>query len=153
MPMPKPGRILDHRTFAVVLDLEIAKAQRLHYEVTILCLRPDRGKLDPDRLIMMANAVTAAVRVTDVIALLPPNAVTMLAVAAEPPATQSLVDRITESLRGVIHDETVTEETTWSVGAASYPKLAGPGALLLQHAVRQMVAAHGAGGNRLYIAS
>jgi PleD family two-component response regulator len=152
MPGEVHSRIVSRRVLAFLLDLEIAKAQRLQYHVSVLCLRPDEGKADDGVLNRIAHGVLEAVRVTDLVALLPPEAVALMAIDADVAAIPSMVDRITERLQGVCQIGGELIATTWSVGCASYPKNAPTGTALLDEALHLMASAYRQGGDRIYIA-
>lgn len=141
-------RIVDHALFRFLLELEVAKARRLRYCVSVVSLCPDvASATKPDWRTVAAARIIQHVRATDVVALVPEDSLTLIVVDADTRALRSIVNRIVDRAHGVCQEG----ETTWSAGAACYPITVTDAAKVMPQAVELMTLAQGDGGNRLYL--
>jgi hypothetical protein len=145
-PFPDVGaRVVDEPVFRFLIDLEIQKAQRLRYCVSLVCLDAEvaaaesRGPSAPD----LAPIITRHLRGTDVVTPWPPASLALLLIHAETVDLPSILRRLTVLLGAI----------AWSAGGASYPRTTTRPDELLSQAVELMVRAKKEGGNRFYVAS
>ena len=139
-PGNKPTTV-DEPLFRFLVDLEIAKAQRLRYCVSVVCLALDSLPDDFSFIKRMAERFIRQLRSTDVVVPYPASSLTLLLVDAEAPALSSIVHRITEHLG----------PTPWSAGGASYPRTASGARDLLDRALDLAARAKKDGGHRFYL--
>jgi hypothetical protein len=145
-PFPDAGaKVVDEPVFRFLIDLEVQKAQRLRYCISLVCLDAEvaaaetRGPSAPS----LAPIVTRYLRGTDVVTPWPPASLALLLIHAETVDLPSILRRLT-ALLGAI---------AWSAGGASYPRTTTRADELLSQAVELMVRAKNEGGNRFYVAS
>ncbi len=135
------AHIVDSRVFRLLVDLEVQKAQRLHYCLAVVCLTadllPGAGMKDAESAV--ANLVSRQLRATDVVAPYGPSFVAMLLIDAEPSDLPSITSRLIDQLGAV----------PWSAGGSCYPHHVTMPDDMLRQAVDFMVHARDAGGCRL----
>jgi len=147
------SRIVSEAFFRATLGLEVAKAQRLQYCVSVLGFSLDA--LDPlnpasaDTLVQVATTAERHIRATDILLISPPDAILVMLVDADAPAWRAIVDRLTEALRDLPLPSGQPEQR-WSVGGSCYPKTAADPAAVLGQATALMRMASRDGGDRLY---
>jgi len=144
-PLDAGPRVVDDSLFRFLVELEVQKAQRLRYCVSLVCLAIEvaRGETREPSLPSLAGVVTRYLRGTDVVAPWAPASLALLLVDAETTHLPSILSRLTASL----------QTTAWSAGGSSYPKTATRANDMLRQAVDSMVRAKNEGGNRLYVES
>ena len=115
-PSPQTVRTVDEAQFRFLVELEVAKAQRLQYCVSVLCLAvdPRAAAVDGSDLSQQTERFVAGTRSTDVVVARSPSSWSLLLVNAPAGALPSIVERITEPLGSL----------PWTAGAASYPETA-----------------------------
>jgi hypothetical protein len=138
------GWIVDELLFRFLVDIEIKKAQRLRYSVSLVCLSAEPGPFGgPGASSTLEERLAPHLRGTDAVA----------------PWTQSwlgllLVDAEANHLPGILHRLTMRLEiVAWSAGGSCYPRTASRTEDLFQQAIDFMGKAKEDGGNRLYVAS
>jgi hypothetical protein len=139
------ARIVDESVFRFLIDLEVQKAQRLRYCVSLVCLDAEVATAetrDPPAP-SLAPIVTRYLRGTDVVTPWPPASLALLLIHAEAVHLPSILRRLTALL----------ETLAWSAGGASYPRTTTRADELLSQAVELMVRAKKEGGNRFYVGS
>ena len=138
------GWLVDEGLFRLLVDLEIQKAQRLRYSVSVVCLEAERSAATngESSVAVLAESVTRHLRGTDVVAPRSQGWLYLLLVDAETAHLPLILDRLTTRL----------ETVGWSAGGSSYPRTATRADDMLQQAVRLMGKAKTDGGNRLYVA-
>lgn len=138
------ARIVDDQLFRFLVDLEVQKAQRLRYCLSLVCLAVDvvPETWDPS-VPSLAEIVTRYIRSTDVVAPWAPASLALLLVDAEASHLPAILRRLTAGI----------ETIAWSAGGSCYPKTASRADDMLRQAVDSMVRAKKEGGNRLYVAS
>jgi len=104
--------VVDATLFRLLLEMEVRKAQRLRYCLSIVCLKGRFPSLADTSWESLASIVARRIRATDVAAARGRDGVALLLVDADIPALPTI-------LRRVIAD---FESVPWSAGAASYPK-------------------------------
>lgn len=141
--------MVEEDLFRYLVELELRKAARLQYCVSVVYFTPDMppGEADPDTTRRLAENATRRFRAGDVVASLP-TAIGLLLVDAETQALPHIFDRTTEQL-GHPRPLPSGEPGTWSGGASCYPLTAMTGAEMLRQASDLMAEATRAGGGRL----
>jgi hypothetical protein len=144
-PSDAGGRVVDDLVFRFLVDLEVQKAQRLRYCVSLVCLAADVAPAEtgePSRS-SLAEILTRYIRATDTVTQWAPAFLALLLVDAETTHLPSILQRLTARLEPIL----------WSAGGSSYPKTATRADDMLRQSIDLMVKAQGEGGNRLYVAS
>ena len=143
MPSPDAGaRVVDEQLFRFLVDLEVRKAQRLRYCVSVVCLAVE-GVPAETREPALAEIVTRYIRSTDLVTPWAPGFLALLLVDAEASHLPAILQRLTTRL----------ETIAWSAGGSCYPKTVTRADDMLSQAVDSMVRAKKEGGNQLYVAS
>ena len=143
MPSPDAGaRVVDEQLFRFLVDLEVRKAQRLRYCLSVVCFAVE-GAPAETREPALAEIVTRYIRSTDVVTPWAPGSLALLLVDAEASHLPAILRRLTTRL----------ETIAWSAGGSCYPKTVTRADDMLGQAVDSMVRAKKEGGNQLYVAS
>ena len=139
------ARVVDDDMFRFLVDLEVEKAQRLRYCLTLACLTTDGvpAETGESSVSSLAENVTRHLRSTDVVAPRTPTSLILLLVDAETTHLPLILRRLTPGLEAV----------GWSAGGSCYPKTAARAEDMLRQAADLMAKAQGEGGNRLYVAA
>jgi len=144
------SRIVSQRLFAALLGLELAKARRLQYCVSVLSISPDGGDENAlERIHRISAAVIGAVRATDILVVRPPDAFTIMLVDAEISALPIILNRIGQL--GPVVTASGPDGVRWSAGGSCYPKTEAAEDNLLRQAIDLMALARRDGGDRLYL--
>jgi PleD family two-component response regulator len=148
------SNVVPEHLFRYLLDLEVEKAARLRYCVSVLCLAPDLEGGETDRELTQHIAVEAARRLrrTDVATLLDDGSVAVMLPDADPEALPSILDRTADAhesggrrfVRGA-------RQVSLSVGGGCYPVTATSAPAVLRQARQLMGRATQQGGNRLVL--
>ena len=142
--LPRPGSTtVDEPLFRFLVELEVAKAQRLRYCVSVVCLALDSLPDDFSFIKRMAERFIRQLRSTDVVVPYSASSLTLLLVDAKAAALSSIIHRITEHLGPI----------PWSAGGASYPRTASGAQELLDRAFDLAARAKEDGGHRFYLPS
>jgi hypothetical protein len=154
--LPPPGLPVPEQLFRYLLDLEIEKANRLRYCVSLVCLTPDvrAPQPDPELTRTIARTVLRQVRRTDLASMLSPDVVGLLLVDTEPGVLGRILDRVAnahlpEGRRFVRGRQVVSV----SGGASCYPITAPDRTALFREASHLMHRARREGGDRLILPS
>jgi hypothetical protein len=141
------------RLFRYLLDLEVEKALRLRYCVSLVCLAPDVERPADGRLARhIARAAGWPLRRTDVTTTLSPVAVGLLLVGAEPCTLSTILDRAGGAERpGRPRFACGRRLVSVSAGGSCYPVTAPTAAELLRQARDLMRRARSEGGDRLVV--
>lgn len=135
------AEIVDEDTFHVLVDLEVRKARRLRYVVSMVCFEfgeaPFAGA-DPAEAM---GRLAPAVRSTDAMLSQTPSTVALLLVDADAASLPAIVDRVTSMVSGV----------PWSAGGACYPETAGSASELVEQANATMLRAKRDGHQSFYV--
>ncbi len=139
------GWAVDDLLFRFLVDIEVHKAQRLRYCVSLVCLTAEGAPPETreSSLPSLAEMVTRYIRGTDVVAPWAPASLALLLIDAETTHLPSILRRLTARL----------ETIAWSAGGSCYPKTATHADDMVRQAVDLMARAKDEGGNRLYVAS
>jgi hypothetical protein len=137
-PIDVKGTV-DDALFRFLVELEVAKAQRLRYCVSVVSLTVAGGTgSDSSRL---TERFADRVRASDIVMPNPESSWTLLLVDAQHQALVSIVQRITQ-LFGTL---------PWWAGGASYPETAVDAADLLTQALELGTRAQQDGRRELYL--
>ena len=152
--LPPRGAPIPERLFRYLLDLEIEKANRLRYCVSLVCLTPDldAAEADPDLTRAIARIALRQLRRTDLVTTLSHEVVGLLLVDTEPGVLAGILDRaanarLPEGRRFVRGRQIVSV----SGGASCYPITAPDGTALYREASQLMHRARREGGDRLIL--
>jgi len=135
--------VVDSGGFRRLVDMEIQKAHRLRYCVSIACIAADRRSPEGEEPVvaLLAERVTPLIRSTDVVTCWDPPCLALMLIDADVGSLPSIVDRLTTRL----------EMYLWSAGGASYPKTVTRADDLFHQALHMMMQAQRDGGSRLYL--
>jgi hypothetical protein len=139
-PWPAGARVVDAAMFRLLLDMEVQKARRLRYCLSLVCFTGElvaaasNEASDP-----LAEIISRRIRSTDVATVRGPGAVAFLLIDADVTTLPTILRRIALDF----------ETPAWSAGASSFPKSASNPDELLEQAASMMTAAGGSGGGRL----
>ncbi len=130
--------VVDQRSFALVSELELRKATRIRYPVSLLDLLPDVDGEPTDHGALaeqLARAISPILRDTDLIGLSPGSAsLQVLLIDASLEALDGIIHRIFDEIRGhLFQTERGPKAVTLSVGGACFPTTAST----TQHLVTQ----------------
>jgi hypothetical protein len=145
-PLSDQGaRVVDDPLFRFLVDLEVQKAQRLRYCVSLVYLDAEiaAAQTQARSVPSFPEILTRYLRTTDVVAPSAPASLALLLVDAETNHLPSILRRLTPLLG----------PTVWSAGGSCYPKTATRADDMLRQAVESMVRAKQSGGNRFYVGS
>jgi hypothetical protein len=152
--VPPRGAPVSASLFRYLLDLELERASRLRYCVSLVCLTPDleNSENDPGLTRTIARAALRQLRRTDLGTTLSRGVVGLLLVDTDPRMLDRVLDRaanarLSEGRRFVRGRQTVSV----SVGASCYPITAPDQVTLLQEASQLMQRARQEGGDRLIL--
>ena len=152
--VPLRGAPVPQSLFKYLLDLEINKASRLRYCLSLVCLTPDveRAEVNPDLTRAIARMALHQLRSTDLVTTLSRDVVALLLIDTDPRVLDRVLDRaanarLPEGRRFVRGGQVVSV----SVGASCYPLTAPDRAALLREASQLMHRARDEGGNRLIL--
>lgn len=132
-----PSNLVDERLFKFLVDLEVEKAGRLQYCVSVVCLSPQGPgeAADPALAQRAAEVASRAFRSTDVVSALSPMMVCLLLVDAETRDLPQIFHRTTAELGA--HALTAApsgERIAWTAGGSCYPLTAMTGSELIRQA-------------------
>jgi hypothetical protein len=142
---PRPTRggaqIVDDAVFRLLIDMEIQKAQRLRYLVSVVCihLEAETGTADASAAVKMLASI---IRSTDAVTARDGSTVALLLIDADAPSLPTILQRL---------EVTALEALPWSAGGACYPQTAASAEELLSQALAMMARAKQDGGRRFYI--
>jgi hypothetical protein len=143
-PPSKSGAwVVDSEGFRRLVDMEIQKAQRLRYCVSLLCLAADRGSPEEEQpsAASLVERIAPLLRSTDVITCWVLPSLALMLIDADVTSLPAIVGRLTTRL----------EMFLWSAGGACYPKTVTHGDGLFSQALHMMTQAQNDGGNGLYL--
>src|SRR5207245_3148329 len=104
-PPSKSGAwVVDSGGFRRLVDMEIQKAQRLRYCVSIACIAADRRSPEEEEpaVAILAERVTPLIRSTDVVTCWDPPCLALMLIDADVASLPSIVDRLTTRLEIVL---------------------------------------------------
>jgi len=139
------GWLVDEPLFRLLVDLELQKARRLRYSVSVVCCSVESGSAGDAETSprSVAAAVTRHLRGTDAVALWSQGWLSLLLIDAEATHLTAIFQRLMSRL----------ETASWSAGGSTYPRTATRADEMLQQALELMGKAKREGGNRLYVGS
>jgi hypothetical protein len=146
--------------FRYLLDLEVEKAARLRYRVSVVCLVPDlpirlQSQLPVRELSEhIARIALGHLRRTDSATTFPDGSVGLLLIDADPRALNRIVGRAGgATLGGRARFAYRGETISVSGGGSCYPLTASTASAALLHAIELMRLAKEGGGDRLLMGS
>ncbi len=139
LPAGYGSSIIDGQLFRFVVDIEVRKAQRLRYCVSLVCIA---NPPPPPPAPPFAEIIARHIRATDAIAPWASASLALLLVDAEVTNLPSIVRRLMKDLPFV-----------WSAGGSSYPRTASGAEDLLRQATDLMLEAQKDGEAGLYLAT
>lgn len=145
------GRALFDR----LLNIEVHKAGRFLYAVSVLCLTVDHptGTAEQRFWDSLTRLGVNELRATDLVASLHSGIAGILLVGAETQDLPGILARVRPTLEGLIGKAETNGPYTLSAGGGCYPHTAKSGSELLKQAVELMNRAQTDGGNRAYLPS
>jgi hypothetical protein len=148
------GALVEKEVFDFLVDLEVHKAVRMQYPVSVLCLGADLPEATAAETWRddLAEFAVRELRSTDVAAFLD-RAVAVLLIGAETQHLPGIVARLSATVEALWGRRTSTSALTLSAGGGCYPQTATSAGELLRQAVDLMTQARAAGGNRTYLPS
>lgn len=154
--MSQVQRCVEESVFRFLLDLEVPKAIRLQYCVSVLCLRPDlaAGTAGASVVRQIAQTALRPLRATDLATTFSVDSATCIAlllIDAETRTLPQILARVTELQALAVWAEGAP--LSWSAGGSCYPQTVSSGRDLLHQAVELMTCAKAEGGNRLCLPS
>ena len=147
--------MIEKALFDFLVNLEVHKAARLQYPISVLCLGADLPETTDAKAWKddLAHLTVHELRATDVAASLDPLVAAFLLIGAETQDLPGIVARLSSSVEAPTGRESGTSRLTVSAGGGCYPQTATSGKELLQQAVDLMTRAQTDGGNRAYLPS
>jgi hypothetical protein len=153
MTTPPPGSFppdngaqsVDAALFRLLVDIELRKAQRLRYCISVICVCAKLLSTELSAEGLLLDHFRRQLRTTDAIALWPPASLALLLVDADSGDIPAVMRRITTQLA----------EGSWRAGAVSYPRRNWGVDEMLRQAARLMERAlsePGEPGEPLYLA-
>jgi hypothetical protein len=133
--------VVDYPFFRLLVDMEIQKAQRLRYPISLVALEMGAAPTTETSSDSLVRIIAPSVRATDAVAPRNGVSVMLLLIDAAVESLAAILDRLTPSL----------ETTTWSAGGASYPETASTANQLLDQATGLLAEAKRNGGRRLHL--
>lgn len=147
--------LVDRALFDRLLNIELHKAGRFLYAVSVLCLTVDHptGTAEQRFWDSLTRLGVNELRGTDVVASLHSGVAGILLVGAEIQDLRGILARVRPTLEGLIGKAGTSGLYTLSAGGGCYPHTAKSGSELLKQAVELMNRAQTDGGNRAYLPS
>jgi hypothetical protein len=153
-PALASGTSLDEQVFRLVLALEVEKAARLRYYVSLVRLAADvpGSEIEPTAGEQIARTALHQLRRTDVGTVFADGTVALLLVDADPRALSSILDRAAGAARpGAWRFPVGTSTVSVSAGGSCYPATVTSGGELVGEATELMRRAQALGGDRLLL--
>jgi GGDEF domain-containing protein len=157
-PNGQYSNLVDEEFFRRLLHLEVQKAVRLQYCISVVVIAPDApaDRSDPALPQRIAEMAVRQLRGTDVATTFESQSmVGLLLIDADTRTLRQILNRATEAAqRTGIPAEATTPEApplSLSAGGSCYPETAASGRDLLRQATDLMSRAKAEGGNRLYL--
>jgi hypothetical protein len=150
------SNLIDEDLFKLLLHLEIQKAVRLQYCVSVICLSPDLPAQSVSATLptQIAESAVRQLRGTDVAAIFGGGrSIGLMLIDADTRTLRQILDRATDAARVAVAQAVGADQqpVSLSAGASCYPETASSGRDLLRQATDLMTRARAEGGNRLYL--
>jgi len=125
-PKDPPPNVVDEALFRRLVQLEINKARRLQYSVSLVCVTPTEGEEGIDQTFArrVTEAVSRQFRTTDVLTARAPASIWLLLVNADTRDLPEIFRRTATELEAQTSATGVTRPITWGAGASCYPRTA-----------------------------
>lgn len=145
-----PRNLVDESLFKFLVDLEVEKAERLQYCVSVVCLSPQGEATDPTLAQRTAEVASRTFRSTDIVSALSPELVCLLLIDAETRDLEQIFSRTASELGAhALTAEPTGERVAWSAGGSCYPLTAMTGTELIRQATELTSRARGEGESAL----
>jgi GGDEF domain-containing protein len=147
-----PQNLVDQGFFDFLVDLEVQKAARLQYPISVLCLSVD----DPPAIAeqglreSLAHLAIRELRTTDVAVSLRTVVAAVLLVGAETLNLPGILARLRTAIESAVGSQD-SSHITLSVGGGCYPHTATNARELYEQALNLMTRAQTDGGDRAYL--
>lgn len=148
-PAPEPfqadsggARSVDAELFRVLVDIELRKAQRLRYCVSVICVCAKVLSRELSASGLFLDHFRRQLRATDAVAHWSPASLVLLLVDADSDDVPAVMRRITTQLT----------EGSWRAGAVTYPRRHWGGDEMLRQAAHLMERALSEPGEPLHLA-
>jgi hypothetical protein len=147
--------LVEKALFDFLVNLEVHKAARMQYPISVLCLGADLPETTAVQAWKddLAQLSVHELRATDVAGSIEPSVAAFLLIGAETQHLPGIVARLSSIVGARAERESGTTRLTLSAGGGCYPHTATSGKELLQQAVDLMTQAQTDGGNRAYLPS
>lgn len=148
--------LVEKSLFTFVLDLEVQKAIRLQYCVSVICLTPDHRlpKANSSLAKQIAERALRQLRGTDLATILSPSSIAILLIDAETATLPTILNRIKEELEArPVTIKGREWRLRWRAGGGCYPMTVTGGRELLRQAIELMTRAKRERVDRLYLPS
>jgi len=147
--------LIDRALFDRLLNIEVHKAGRFLYAVSVLSLSLDQATETAELRFWdgLTKLGVNELRATDIVASLHSGVAAILLVGAETQDLPGILARVRPMLEGLIGTAGRNDFYTLSAGGGCYPHTAKSGSELLKQAVELMNRAQTDGGNRAYLPS
>jgi GGDEF domain-containing protein len=150
------SNVIPEDLFRLLLHLEIQKAVRLQYCVSVICLAPDvpAQSASPTLPAQIAESAVRQLRGTDVATIFSAGgSVGLMLIDADTRTLGQILDRATDAARVAVSQAVSGQDQplSLSAGASCYPEKATSGRDLLRQAADLLAQARAEGGNRLYL--
>lgn len=137
------ARIVDAALFRFLVEMEVRKAQRLRYSVSIVCISTTHPSGELGSPSDLVDLLRPQIRATDAVAIWPPASLVVLLLDAETANLPLILRRLTAHLA----------DGSWSAGGVCYPRAATAADELLRQAEDLMDRAREDADNHFYLAS
>ena len=149
------SNLVEEDLFRLLLHLELQKAVRLQYCVSVVCLAPDlpRGTVDGALAKKIAETAVRHLRGTDVAtAFAAGPTIGLLLIDADTRTLPQILERAREGAQAAVQAHAATEQpVSLSAGGSCYPETATTGRDLMRQATDLMTRAQAEGGDRFYL--
>jgi hypothetical protein len=150
--------LVDQASFHLVLNLEVEKAMRLRYCVSVVAvsIRPWTERVEegrtPPLAMRFAEMAARRLRRIDLLTALAPNCIGLILIDADPLALPVIVGRAAEQWETAsVAYEGSSWRIEWRAGAGSYPQTANTATALFRQATDLMVRAEAEPSQRVYL--
>ena len=136
------AHVVDGETCDFLLRLEVLKAQRLRYLLSVVCMDVSESQRERAHAETVVERAAPAIRSTDVMVMQTGSCVAFLLIDADSISLSGIVARVAVALSDI----------PWSAGGACYPETAGSAKELLNQANTMMASAKRSGDHRFHLA-
>lgn len=152
-PGDSSSNVVDEELFRFLVRLEVNKASRLQYTVSVVCVAPSEvgEEVDPAFASRAAEILSHHFRTTDAFTARPPASIWLLLVNAETRDLPDIFLRVTAELDALAMTPDPRRPITWGAGGSCYPRTAASETELLGQATELTSRARGRRANTLLL--